>query len=93
MSEQVPNPADETCDEISDEIWRLTTRWDAVAARLAAAGLVEPDDLVTQEIWSHGATVVVDDGLDCRAYAIDPSGRLFRFAPEGWELIDEECCA
>jgi hypothetical protein len=66
------------------EIDRLTSRWDALAARLAAAGLIGRWDLVTCEVWSHGATVVVTDpAADRHAYAIDATGQLFRFGCSG----------
>ena len=75
------------------EVARLTTRWDALCARLVRAGLVGPDDIVVCEIWSHGGAVVVTDVLgDETAYAMEPTGRLFRFTCSGWEPVDEEWC-
>jgi hypothetical protein len=76
------------------EIERLTSRWDALTARLVAAGLVGPDDVITCAIWSHGATVVVTDAHGVStAYAMQPSGELFRFTCTGWAPVDEEPCS
>lgn len=73
------------------EVERLTSRWDALATRLFAAGLVGPDDIITCEVWSHGATIVVTDWLgDSTAYAMQPTGQLFRFTCSGWEPVAEE---
>jgi hypothetical protein len=73
---------------------RLCDMWAAIHARVNAAGLVEADDVVRGEVWSHGGVVTVERDGARTGYAINGDGRLMRWdSCCGWSAVAEEQAA
>ena len=71
------------------EIDRLVSRWDAISARLRAAGLITKHDTLTQEVWAHGGAIVVTSPDGTRhAYALNVEGRLHRWDASHWTPVE-----
>ena len=67
--------------------------WDATVARLDAAGIVQPRDHLTQEVWASGGIVTLErDGARIGAFGVNIEGKLIRYDVDCdcWEIVEEE---